>query len=788
VALLGGALAGWLIHQRARSSALAAARERAARPQPTPAPGPGIEASTERFRALEVAGEWEDLDDLLDELERRAPVVYRAQHLGYLHARAAQLAGEDDEAEQRLQPWMQRGEAWRPLALWHAAEVLASDGREEQAMARRRELLLEHPGSLYWQDALDAQLAGLERGGDARALLATADEILPLAEEAHARRELQAARVAALVRLHRLDGARKEALGMLARSTRDDAAERVALLVDKPELLRRMDGHQLRDLADSMLHHRRWDRAVDLYLLARRALPKERGDIDFWMGRARFFAERYTDALRLYRRAATNARSNADRSRDLFHAARAAQLLGQDKDAESLYTAAIAVPGKFDSTTAALAGRLRMRVHAKRLEAASGDLVLLRRLFPRDAAVAEGAVALAMGQLVAGEAAAARLTLGILPASLDDFDKAEAAYWRGRARERDDGEGALASYLEVLRAPVPTHFAFLARHRLAQAPLAAPATALVAQRRRDAARALADGDADRARELQTDAVLLGGTPADLQQLGRIYRELPAYREVMELRPLTLPRLPLPDDAAPDERLLALGLLDEAVSDVPERYPLEPLRSGLTRAEVYRLAGASRASIGAVETLMHDVPEDFVPQLLPRLVRELLFPRYFYDTITEQAARYDADPRLLLSIMREESRFNPRAKSSAAARGLMQFLLSTARDVAVGIGLAQPEPEDLYDPRIVIELGAKYVGDLQKQFGGDPYATAAAYNAGPSQSRLWLELAPASGHDYFLSTVGFDETKNYVRKVLNSYERYGEIYQGEGPTGGTRAEP
>jgi soluble lytic murein transglycosylase len=186
--------------------------------------------------------------------------------------------------------------------------------------------------------------------------------------------------------------------------------------------------------------------------------------------------------------------------------------------------------------------------------------------------------------------------------------------------------------------------------------------------------------------------------------------------------------------------------------------------------------------------MRAVPDDFVPELLPRVLRELLYPRYFYGWIAADAASYHADPRLLLAIMREESRFNPRAKSPAAARGLLQLLLSTARDVAEGLGLVEVEPEDLYDPRLVIQLGAKYLGDLLAEFDGDAYATAAAYNAGPAQARQWQQLAPAPGPDFFLSTVSFSETRHYVRKVLNSYERYGEIYQGEPPTGGVRAEP
>jgi soluble lytic murein transglycosylase len=68
-----------------------------------------------------------------------------------------------------------------------------------------------------------------------------------------------------------------------------------------------------------------------------------------------------------------------------------------------------------------------------------------------------------------------------------------------------------------------------------------------------------------------------------------------------------------------------------------------------------------------------------------------------------------------------------------------------------------------------------VADLQGQFGGDPYKAVAAYNAGPRQVQLWQRLAPGPGDDVFLSTVNFDETKEYVRRVMTSYTRYREIY-------------
>ncbi|HEX9502429.1 MAG TPA: lytic transglycosylase domain-containing protein, partial [Thermoanaerobaculia bacterium] len=295
---------------------------------------------------------------------------------------------------------------------------------------------------------------------------------------------------------------------------------------------------------------------------------------------------------------------------------------------------------------------------------------------------------------------------------------------------------------------------------------------------------------DPARHVETDRILLSSSnrPAELKRLADIYRQLPAYRTVLDLQPEPFPRFPLPDNADRMSLLMAMGLFDEAADDIPKRYPLRPLSSAVTQSLALNRGNASRESIFAVEVLMNSVPRDYVPDLLPLVVRELLYPRYFYDFIIEDAKRFGADPTLVLAIMREESRFNPRAKSQAAARGLLQFIITTALDIGRDIGLVDVAPQDLYDPRVIIRLGAKYVSTLSKQFGDDHYAVAAAYNAGPHQVALWTRLSPAKGDDFFLSSINFDETKQYVRKVMNSYKRYAEIYGNAGPQGGIRMEP
>jgi soluble lytic murein transglycosylase len=443
-----------------------------------------------------------------------------------------------------------------------------------------------------------------------------------------------------------------------------------------------------------------------------------------------------------------------------------------------------------------LTQRLRIRVRAGRYAEARADLAAVRKTFARTHAVVEAALAYAAALVEAGRHSEALGTLqAIPPKRLEKADVPEVEYWKARAQEARSPAAAVLSYLKVLQANTPTHFAYFARRRLAQAPLLARLRTEAAAREARASALAAKGDMEGARKLQTEAVLLSA-PADAaprrDRLREIYRALPRYREILEAPPPSYPRLPLFGDTPTEEPkrldlLLALGLFDDAVEDVIAAYPLQPLASGIARAEALRRAEAGRTSIFAIESALQ-LPEGYLPELLPTLVRELLYPRYFFEEITDQARKHGADPRLLLSIMREESRFNVRAKSPAAARGLLQFIIGTARDVGRSIGLLDVDAQDLYEPDVIIQLGARYIGDLQKQFGGDPYKTAASYNAGPKQAQVWERMAPGPGDDQYLTAINFDETKNYVRKVLNSYERYREIYESGPPSGGVRPEP
>jgi soluble lytic murein transglycosylase len=738
-----------------------------------------VQQWTDQFRALEVAGRWADLAKLLDEAVKRDP------RLAYLRARAYVESNEKRAAMQALAPFLANGNPFRDLALYHLSEV-----EEGPAASRERQtLIFGFPSALYRDEAIDDETEYLASRGDPNALSAFASKLYASAPTSR-RRDLEAHVVELLVRRD-ANAALQKGIALLRAGTVDDPADRVSRSIDRPDLIRHMSGDQQAMLGEALQNHRHFDRAVALLSLAIRSLPQKHDELQFAIGRSYFGDEKYAQAQHVYMAGANATRDLRWKTTFLWHASRCAQLQGDDATAERLMTAAASVPGRFPAASAAITQRLRTRLKQRRFAEAAADLALLRKNWPKDHAIVEASLAYAIGMIGAGNNGAAVVTLNAIPRNLlDKFEPSEIDYWRARALEASNPPAAFAAYLNVLRASMPTHFAYFARQRLDSKEMAARLARELAVRDSQVPQLMQSKSFELARRVETDRILLSSSnhAAELQRLTEIYRQIPPYRAMMELRPQPFPRFPLPPNADRMASLMAMGLFDEAADDVMKRWALRPQSSALTRSFALNQGNASKDSIFAVEVLMQSVPNDYLPELLPLTVRQLLYPRYFYDYVLDDSKHFGADPTLVMSIMREESRFNPRAKSEAAARGLLQFIITTARDIGRDIGLVNVNDEDLYDPRVIIRLGAKYVSTLSKQFGDDHYATAAAYNAGPHQVALWQRISPGPGDDFFLSSINFDETKQYVRKVMNSYKRYAEIYGNAGPQGGVRMEP
>ena len=124
----------------------------------------------------------------------------------------------------------------------------------------------------------------------------------------------------------------------------------------------------------------------------------------------------------------------------------------------------------------------------------------------------------------------------------------------------------------------------------------------------------------------------------------------------------------------------------------------------------------------------------------------------------------ADEALLLSVARQESRFNPDIVSSAGAVGLMQLMPATARWVAKQTGRSDYRASQIADPSLNTQFGAFYFKYWQDRLEGMPALAAAAYNAGPGRAQAWRNGAPLEGA-IWVESIPFNETRDYVKKVL-----------------------
>ena len=134
----------------------------------------------------------------------------------------------------------------------------------------------------------------------------------------------------------------------------------------------------------------------------------------------------------------------------------------------------------------------------------------------------------------------------------------------------------------------------------------------------------------------------------------------------------------------------------------------------------------------------------------------------------------ADRALALGVIRQESSFDPEARSPSDALGLMQLLPATAREVAARIGAPGSRAMLTADPAYNIRLGTTYLGEMLDRFGGSAPLAAAAYNAGPRRVTQWLAGIgdpKAVGIIDWIELIPFGETRNYVQRVMENQTVY-----------------
>jgi soluble lytic murein transglycosylase len=192
----------------------------------------------------------------------------------------------------------------------------------------------------------------------------------------------------------------------------------------------------------------------------------------------------------------------------------------------------------------------------------------------------------------------------------------------------------------------------------------------------------------------------------------------------------------------------------------------------TVGALYNQAGWPELGHGFSRGRLNDHLEHY-PEGRWRTEWQTAYPRAFEPLVVTACEKYKLPQSIAWGIMREESSFIADVKSPANAFGLMQLIIPTAKGLATGTGYGSDEAS-LKRPEVSIELGTKFLAALRTQHGHNALAIG-AYNGGSGSIGRWMNNRTSDELDLFVESVPFDETRNYIKRVLSSVAAYGYLY-------------
>jgi soluble lytic murein transglycosylase len=397
----------------------------------------------------------------------------------------------------------------------------------------------------------------------------------------------------------------------------------------------------------------------------------------------------------------------------------------------------------------ALWWRARLLEIAHRYDEAAPVFAQLNTEYPQSEWAADAAFHRGMVLYRSGDPTGAAFAWGAIATTTDDEeDRARAQFWQGRA-QRDAGNAAGDETLRRLVEDAPGNFYALRAEVL-----------------------LGDNDDDvKDVDVEDDDI-------DWDDIADYIEE--AYAPPPGATPTATTQATSPSD---DERwdlaseLRAVGLrqqgeaihrslIDDTAAESDDLYQVtrrfhEEGHSGL----------AARAAATLIKKLHDDGHDDPPDDLL-----WVAYPQAFADLVQDAADEQDVSPLLLLALVRQESYYDPEAGSTAGALGLTQVIEGTGRAIADDLGVVGFTVDDLFRPRLSLRFGASYLADQLAQFDGNAYHALAAYNGGPGTSFNAIESA-GDDLDLFVEDLEFDETRLYVKLVMENYARYRQLYEG-----------
>jgi soluble lytic murein transglycosylase len=756
-------------------------------------------------------GDYALVEKSLLELRDLSPRAFAINNYDYLLGRTEQQLGKSAEAAQEFLMLVDRGSLLSEYAYWHLAEIARSAGNLKSERQYLAKVLGQYPDSLLQRKAKWRLAESYAESEEFQRAMAIYRELVK--EPGRRGREAQLNIGLIEFQIGKAFDARETLNKLVSSGARDDTVleavrrldeidETTGSASDLTDHLRRARVYQANRAFDHARRHYRWmidhfpghqeipealfeigrgyyqqrayQPAITWFGRAHDHYPKSKeGEQGYYqVGHAHARAEQWLQAVERYERFITAYPKSEWLPGAHLNAIDALRSAGRDDEALGWCRRTMErFPGELAATTA-LFSQARIHLSQDQYQAALDDFTkLLEHNLERTGPSAPNRpeVMFMRGYCLErlqkwAEAIDAHLSL---PEELD-------AYYGYRATAR------LRALLSGPQAKSLVQRKFKELHKQTQTLISTGEPALAARAGRQAWRLTDDADAQ--------ASLLA-------QIKRTYLRLPSYRPWSQLRFQDMGREVLTGKRitprarthrALARELIFLGLCDEGAPELGAAIESSGRRRP-TPNELYTVAsyfnrgGHPNEAIRIAEDYFAPViPKDYGIELLPKELARLLFPTPYSALLDKEAGERNVDPRFVLSLMRQESRFQAGAKSPAAARGLMQFIPDTAQEIAAKLGLAAFKLDDLYRPEVSIQFAAAHLADLFQQYPDNPHAVAAAYNAGSDNVRRWLNRARVNEADRFVIEIGFRETKDYVYRVMVNYWVYQQLIPGPRP--------
>lgn len=731
---------------------------------------------------LQVAIEKDDApatERLLRELRRSSPASFAQNNHDYLLGRLLERRGANLEAKELFKQVVVRQSILAGYALWHLAEIarIEGDAAEEQEMLRR--LLLQHPGHLRrdqvvrrlgdsyfrakkYQEAIDA----LSRNGGPRR-----DSLVRIGE--------------AQLALRQLDGARSTFESVLAGNSTDDSSLRAAQGLDRIETIsiRALSETERLRRARVYQFNRYFAEARRHWQALARDFPQStaRAEALFQLGRGYFLENRFTEAIQWYTRVAREFPQTDEGEQGFYYVGHCYQGMDDAARAIARYEEFIQAYPRSTYVGYAHLNAIDTLRSAGRLDealawAARAQANLKEPFFVVTGLFNQAKIRLSQENYKAALADLTALkgrSLNVRGISATT-NPAEVAYLRAYCLEKlGNYPEAVYEYLSLAegRNGAAGYYGARATQRLRELGRNPRASKLVDEYRTrflTAARAAHQrGDAAAAKTAAHQVLRFA---LDARVEGEMLAILRAAYG--KLRGYQLPALnlaPVPRGTLAGE-LTALGLHDEGASELAAT-------SVGTQTIAYYCARGDCADLTFKysDPILNALPVDYRPELLPADWARLFYPMPYRDLFEKHAAPRGVDHLLLLSLARQESGYQARAMSNAAARGMLQFIAPTALDLAGELKLRDFELNDLFTAETAILLGSQYVKKLQMEFGS-PAMVAAAYNGSEDSVRRWIARSRSRELDRHVIEILKRETKDYVFKVMSFYAAYRQVYR------------